>query len=45
MHEVDPHTGVLKLALDGAPLAPGFQLSANAIDGGLFTDGRVTIIL
>ena len=37
MHEVDPDSGDLKLALDDAPFAPGFQLSVNAGDARLFT--------
>ena len=37
MHEVDAHSGGLKLALDDAPFAPGFQLSVNAGDARLFT--------
>ena len=37
LHEVDPENGGLKLALDDAPFAPGFQLSVNAGDARLFT--------
>ena len=37
MHEVDPETGELKVALDDAPFVMGFQVSVGAGDGRLFT--------